>query len=1518
MFSKRPTFNYETMDALQFLELGSAGEKVHKPPYLSNKFKTKDLFFTHKDLFNHNQWVSLVREQLDAELVHKVQPRRHGHFAVLSWTTLKYQKMTSKVQSAGRRFLMIDSVADMENFMAKVPAYLRVFEEIIFKDTPHRWYMDIETDTFHDGVNVIERIKYLETYLVYNFVPILVDFFNHFFGIGCTARDFSLCFACSDKKFSCHLMLADGSYFLTRAESWITSALLASFLDKKAEEDEVFSDFYNLSRSKDGGKIVDFNVYDASTRNMRNLGSISYKGGAKLGKHWREMRPFIPHESCQSMHWTQFFATVNHAPRDEHFKELKVDKEHYQNITQFINEQLSKTTTISVNFKSLKPYLGSNQAIAQSLQNYSSLNTGNLITYDARGQDALSVRLGKIVTKILELGDPEKIPGHNIMQKTIQAGKQNQEKQRYFKVAHDMAVRMASLIHPNQMVKTMDPDFKRGEIARVRCSAFVVDKNGHPVYRLDESGNQKKQRMCLLSFNRQFENEGPCQGGQNQVDISILADFSMAYYCHTCRKRDPIAVQSPIRPNTIMPMLYNKGVPQEFVDSNIDFIDYAQSLENDIDVSPYMRPIGDIGGYFAHPEIGRTLMLHGGMGTGKSSVCMDFLPKAEKDLVTRFGRPARILSISFRQMLARSSAERFGLLYYNEDGVDESLEDYDKIAIQLDSIKRLGGITEDQQFKVREFDIVLLDESESILSHLSSETMDHRRGEVFGLLKVLVSRSQIVIVADADMNRRTYEFIRCTRPMNSLEHRLTYHRNPFVKKEIHYIDYKYFNKWLEAIETSLLVRQRRIFIVSNNKKKLKSVCGFIKARLDSLVEERKSSVPSMNTRQRHHYQWLIKMQVDPHFMKIIDGDMSGAEKKNMAVNCNEEWSQYNLLAITPVVGAGIDFNKEDWFHEAFLLATPSSCTPRAINQLLGRVRHLKENRVRIYIDDNKSLSGKVRDLDADTIYNEQKAHNQSIKRVKLDQMTLNIEGDVISYNIQSEDELLMRIVSMNEEEKRKGVADFRSEFIQVLQKNNPSVNYTFNLNGSFTEDTRAMTNINKSLTRVEDMNLIKLAIQEEENAQATRELKIKNDRGQVCFDEEEDEKQEDITAIITKNTLKAQLDIADGTSDEIYEAYMTILGTHGDSLEVIQNCAKFLFTSLYSLLKSEEKYLKPFEFHLENQYHIVPSRVTQTFDALDYRKKYWLKALLWIGGFVDENGPENAGGFVVKDLRGHTLIMNERVDNDDTQDWLRENAPMIIQQLGIPVKIKAPKPKSDKRIQRGERQWKNNDLSIDSVVRLIKAFLLKLFNIEVSVSTMQEDDNGKLKRDYNYCSEHGTKCRIRSPDREIFRIYLAMAKRWLEVADANLPWIEEARRNSTPVMENFGIGTLPGFHDDYQDQEMSDEEFVNFAGAHKDEIRKKKETTFKAQRKKRPRGDPEKKDPEEKFEEEWRGICEMHIGKDMYTEENAEIYLKKMLALGYKFKTKQEMSKCYHRMVDNRKKLQEFRAALNYQNDNLI
>lgn len=1486
------------MNAKVFSELGRrAGEVVLAPRFQRSNLQGHTLYKYHKELFASDDFNSTCKDDEDAVEKHGIKPRRKEYFAALAMTTLRFDRQQKKVRTEGRKFLLIKSKYMMETFLKDIPMTRRIFAEMIFTDTPHRFFMDIEQDKFEEGTDVTVKCKEMEDYLVNKFIPILAGFFNDTFGTSATPADFAITIASDHTKFSAHVMLADGSYFATRVESWIAAGALAKHLSDLAKTDDELNRFYSVIESNPNGeKVVDYSVYGKGTRNMRMLGSVSYKGDVPLRTHWTKMRPLLSHASCEHQPWVNFIASVNHAPRSEGFRKLEVDPEIYRSIKEFINQESTRSSWIASKMSSLTFYLGGSQGyiVSRGLSTHSSIDSNRPMS---EYNDQITRDLGDIMKRVMKLGDPDRVTGHDAEQRQRRADEQKAARDSFFEAGKKMAFRMASLIHPQQTIRELEADISKGQICRLAVSAFVNGPHG-PLYRMNERGQQKRQRMCLWSFDKV---EGVCQGGTNQVEITVLADFSMVYFCHTCKKRD-VAVFSPIRPRTVTPILYYQGIPNEFRGIEMEFIDYSKSLEDSIEVNPFMKPIEALDNYHMPPDKQRTILLHGGMGTGKSTVVEKWLIKARKEIQEREGREVRILSLCFRQMLARNLAAKWDLVVYNDEEIgEESLSTFPQVSCQVDSIKKCGEREEPNDFRIQPYDIVILDESESVLSHMSSRTLERRRGEVFGLIKMLIKHAHTLIAADADMGRRTFEFIRRVRNIRGENHFLCYHRNPFVRKDTHFIDYKFMNTWMTALEDSVIIKKKRVFLVSNNKAKLKSVCRYIRKRLDEMTKTLESG--TLSQRQQKELQWRKNMQIDPEFIKIIDGDMNGAEKTTMAQNCNEEWSKYRLLAITPVVGAGISFDKENVFHEAFLLATPSSCPPRGITQLLGRVRHLIDNRVRVFIDDSVVI-GKGKTLDEDSIYSELRRDNRSLKSARLDMMSARVENDgTIVYSIQNEDDLLLRVNAMNVEEERKGKNDFRAEFIQVLQKNNPSINYTFNLNGTFNVDTKVMKNLRVENDEIADLDIVKVAIQGEEQETELTRVKIKNDRGQVCFEDDE-YKQENVTSIINKNRLKHMLGIVDGTDDRVYEAYHTIIGIRQDSADVIERCAKFLFTSIYELHHSQAEFMEEFRFRVGDnpRVHVVKEKVTQGLDPLDYRVKYWLRNLLYIGGFINEAGPEPVQGFSINNLEGHSSLMKDRVDNDDTQAWLKKHIPPLVEQLEITATKTPPKPKSDARIQRGERQWKQDDYSIKSVTWIIKSLFRSLFQLETSSTA----PDGSV----NACQEHGTKCRINKPNEQMFRVMCCMAQKWLETQDQDLSWVKESSENAKAVCEAMCIHPLPGMAAQGGETEMEEEEFIEFASQFKIEGRKRNEQTLNARRKKskkRKRGEDEKKSPEEKFEEKWARICELHIGVNMYKEKDAVVFLSKILSEGYKFRTKKEMIQCYQKMNSNREKLMALR-----------
>jgi hypothetical protein len=172
-----------------------------------------------------------------------------------------------------------------------------------------------------------------------------------------------------------------------------------------------------------------------------------------------------------------------------------------------------------------------------------------------------------------------------------------------------------------------------GELVRARLPCFV---QGH--VRVANGGEVKRQRLCFWSFD---DGDEACQGGSHEVEIAACVDLSATYFCHKCKGRGVI-VDSPIQAACIRPMRYDLGTPEGFEDGYIDYEANDDFLSSN--ASPYMRDIGTIGGRLFTPDSPRTVVLHGGMGTGKSTIIQKFLDRL-RDRKT--GKPSSLHSHLF-------------------------------------------------------------------------------------------------------------------------------------------------------------------------------------------------------------------------------------------------------------------------------------------------------------------------------------------------------------------------------------------------------------------------------------------------------------------------------------------------------------------------------------------------------------------------------------------------------------------------------------------------------------------------------------------------------------------------------------------------------------------------------------------------------------------------------------------------------------------------------------------------------
>jgi len=218
-------------------------------------------------------------------------------------------------------------------------------------------------------------------------------------------------------------------------------------------------------------------------------------------------------------------------------------------------------------------------------------------------------------------------------------------------------------------------------------------------------------------------------------------------------------------------------------------------------------------------------------GTGKTQYLETVVRRCKREEKT-------ILLIGHRQSLIRSVSRRLGLkpyirFMYSADGENDVLiyENPSKeFAICADSL----STTLDT--KIHKFDVVLIDEVEQVIAHLTGDTVKDRRMDTFYRFKYYISQAAELYVLDADLNYLT---------VNTLCGLIT-----DKEKSTHVVinDWKNEEKPLYLFESKMHLKQDLIealernetcFVCSNSKQEVK--------RLGKYIEEEFGESPCVST-----------------------------------------------------------------------------------------------------------------------------------------------------------------------------------------------------------------------------------------------------------------------------------------------------------------------------------------------------------------------------------------------------------------------------------------------------------------------------------------------------------------------------------------------------------------------------------------------------------------------------------------------------------------------------------------------
>lgn len=310
--------------------------------------------------------------------------------------------------------------------------------------------------------------------------------------------------------------------------------------------------------------------------------------------------------------------------------------------------------------------------------------------------------------------------------------------------------------------------------------------------------------------------------------------------------------------------------------------------------SEFIRPL----------ELVPTLVVHAQMKMGKTKALRDYI-----DTYFASGglRTPVIRIISFRQTFSVSINSVFdGFTLYSD--VRGPL-DQARLIVQVESLWRLEVCP-----GVEPPDLVILDESESILEQFSSGLMGGAFHECYAKFRWLIANAKHVVALDANITDRTLRSLAEMRDEPAV-----YHRNVYQKAaEDTYMLCGDLNRWLAALY-ALVDAGKHVAVAASSL-----------SEAEAIVKEVAARMPGAR-------------------IKLYSSKTLASERREHFSDVNLYWSQYDVLVFTPTVSAGVSFEMPH-YDVLFGYFTDMSCPVETCIQMLGRIRDIRTKHTIVYFD----------------------------------------------------------------------------------------------------------------------------------------------------------------------------------------------------------------------------------------------------------------------------------------------------------------------------------------------------------------------------------------------------------------------------------------------------------------------------------------------------------------------------------------------------------------------------------------
>ena len=423
-----------------------------------------------------------------------------------------------------------------------------------------------------------------------------------------------------------------------------------------------------------------------------------------------------------------------------------------------------------------------------------------------------------------------------------------------------------------------------------------------------------------------------------------------------------------------------------------------------------------------------------------------------------------------------------------------SSEDVTKAKIVISSLESLNNIL--YHNKDEEFDILILDEYESIINHFISTTFKKITAfQVSDIVSKLIQQAKKIICLDCDlseerMNIISSETFKKSGGINPPQPQL------FICDYNNWKDYNYIlhtsqDKMNDAMTKDIFVNNKRVLYPSNSKTDAMKIYKLLICKSKSKNINKKIMIISsegveyyINEDYNYHNVKIWKDELknvdsDDMYKKLIEnidiGRYASSKKDKLFKDVETALKELeiDILIYSPSMTCGISFgnSKVDFmFDKLYGFATTGSITARAYLQMVHRCRNLKDKEINLCI--NNGLAKITANTDYSVIEPLIMKHQQLKFCDDNDMWWNNI--DMMKFNINS---FYKQIIVSNVIEKINSERNYSQELLGRLIVNhnlNVSIKHIFTLND---DDESSKSDTDKVKKNIKNERLLLLQVE---------------------------------------------------------------------------------------------------------------------------------------------------------------------------------------------------------------------------------------------------------------------------------------------------------------------------------------------------------------------------------------------------------------------------------------------------------